>query len=240
MPAHDDDLLGAHALGRDHAAQPDRTVADHGRPAALADARHDRRMVAGAHHVRQREQRGHQGVILAGRQPIQRAVGLRNAQRLGLRATDLGIAEEAAVHARGLQAFVAELATAVGPGERHDDHVADLDRAHVVADGLDHADGLVAHVLALAIGWLQAIWPQVAAADAGADDADQRIGGLPDGSVGNVLDPHVAGLVHDRCAHGGLPRGVQWAVVLRIGDRLHPVDDHAAPIGLGDGDVGHR
>ena len=48
--------------------------------------RDDGGVVAGAHHVGEREQRRHQRVVLADRQDVERAVGERDAQRLGLRA----------------------------------------------------------------------------------------------------------------------------------------------------------
>ena len=43
---------------------------------------------------------------------------------------------------------------------------------------------------------------QVAAADAGGGDPHQGVGGVLDDRVGDVLDPDVACLVHERCAHG--------------------------------------
>ena len=135
-------------------------------------------MVAGAHHVGEREQRRHQRVVLADRQRVERAVGVGDAQRLGLRAVEAGaVAEEAAVHAGGVQALVAEHAGAVRRSERHDDHVAALDRPDVAADVLDDADRLMAHPLA---GRRRpaVVGPQVAAADAGAGDADDRVGRL--------------------------------------------------------------
>src|SRR5206468_2567583 len=53
--------------------------------------------------------------------------------------------------------------------------------------------------------------PEVAAADAGADDADDRVGGLDDRRVGDVLDPDVAGAVHDGCAHQLSPSVIDGA-----------------------------
>ena len=114
-----------------------------------AHLRGDRRVVAGAHHVREGEKRGHQRVVFADRQGEQGAVGLGNAQRLGLRAVQsAAVAEEAAVNARRLQPLVAEHAGAVGRSEGHDDDLAAPDRLDVAADLLDDADRLVAHALA--------------------------------------------------------------------------------------------
>ena len=71
---------------------------------------------------------------------------------------------------------MAEVAGAVGIGERHDDQIAILHFAHVGADRLDDADGLVAHAAA-SLGRLHLlVRPEIAAADAGAGDAHERIG----------------------------------------------------------------
>ena len=95
-------------------------------------------------------------IVLADRQHKERSVSLRDAQGFGLCSTGLAArAEEAAVDARGLQSLIAEHASAVGVGKRHHDHVAALDGAHVGADGLDHADRLVAHAAAR-FGWAPA------------------------------------------------------------------------------------
>ena len=69
------------------------------------------------------------------------------------------------------------------------------------ADVLDDADELVAHPLAGLARLHRLVRPEVAAADAGAGDADERVGGLDQARVGDVLDPDVAGAVHDSCAH---------------------------------------
>ena len=79
------------------------------------------------------------------------------------------------------------------------------------ANGLDDADRLVAHALA-GFGALHgAVGPQVAAADARAGHADDRIGGLDNGCVRNVLDPDIAGRVHDGCAHELPPLSIRIA-----------------------------
>jgi hypothetical protein len=70
--------------------------------------------MAGPHHVRKREQRRHQRVVLADRQPDKRSVRLGDTNRFGLRATDVTArAEEPALNARGVNALVAEAAGAV-------------------------------------------------------------------------------------------------------------------------------
>ena len=82
-----------------------------------------------------------------------------------------------------------------------DDEVAGLDRAHVGADCLDDADELVPHPPAGLARLHRLVRPEIAAADRGAGDADERVGRLDEVGVGDVLDPDVAGAVHDGCAH---------------------------------------
>ena len=95
-------------------------------------SRSDRGVVAGAHHVGQRQQRRHQRVVLADRRAgraCRRPSGMRSASAWA--PSIAAVAEEAAVDAGGLQPLLAEHAGAVGERERHDDDVAALDRAHV-------------------------------------------------------------------------------------------------------------
>jgi hypothetical protein len=167
--------------------------------------RSDRRVVAGAHHVRECQQRRHQRVVLANRQHEQRAVGVGDAERLGLRPIDSAAAEEPAVHACRVQPFMAEDARAVGERERHHDDVAGLQRAHVGPDLLDDADGLMAHRLAGLGAIKRCVRPQIAAADAGARDADDRVGRLDDGGIRDVHDANVTRCEHDGGAHQATP-----------------------------------
>jgi hypothetical protein len=55
MAAHDDDLLGPHSFRSDYTAQTNGTVANYRDLFARPDFRHDRGMMACAHHVRERE-----------------------------------------------------------------------------------------------------------------------------------------------------------------------------------------
>ncbi len=100
---------------------------------------------------------------------------------------------------------MAEDAIAVGVGERHDNEITGFDRANVGPDGFDDADRLVSHDTT-AIGMFhRLVWPEIAAADAGAGDGDDRVGWLDKPGVGDVFDTNVAGAEHDSCAHGDLP-----------------------------------
>ena len=158
-------------------------------------------MVAGAHHIREREQRGHQRVVLANLQRVESPVRLRDAHGFGLRARHVGVAEEATVDALRLQAFLAEHAGAVRERERHHDHVAELDRVYGAADLLDDADRLVPHHARTVARLQRLVGPEVGAADAGARHSDHGIGWLLDRRVGNVLDANIAGCVHHCSAH---------------------------------------
>jgi hypothetical protein len=64
----------------------------------------------------------------------------------------------------------------------------------------------VAHPAAGLGGLKLIVRPQIAAADAGAGDADDRVGRIHNRGIGNVLDPNIAGTVHDSCAHRSIFR----------------------------------
>ena len=100
-----------------------------------------------------------------------------------------------------MQALVAEGAGAVGEREWHHDNVAPLHGADVRADLLDDADRLVAHALPGLGALHRGVGPEVAAADAGAGDADQRVGWFGERRIADFLGPDVAGGVHDRGKH---------------------------------------
>jgi len=106
------------------------------------------------------------------------------------------------MEAFALQTLAAERAGSVGPQERRDDQVSGLDGLDLSTDGLDDTDELVAHAAA-AVALLHClVGPEVAAADGGAGDMNERVGWLDQVGVGDVLDPDVAGALHDSCAHG--------------------------------------
>ena len=94
------------------------------------------------------------------------------------------------------------------------------------ADLFDDADRFVAHRLTVFERSIRRVRPQVAAADAGAGDADDRVGRVDDGGVGDVLDTDVAGLVHDGCAHVISPQIAEISFVDAFnadGDRTGPI-----------------
>ena len=118
---HRDDLLGAQHPGGEHAAQPDRAVADHDRRAALPDAGGDRRVPAGRHHVGDREHRGQQRRVGCTVGLDQAAVGLGDPGVLGLAA-----AGEPEVVAGVLGAGEAVRTGVVAVVERHHDGRPDM------------------------------------------------------------------------------------------------------------------
>lgn len=117
VPAHQDDLLGAQPLRGQHGTQPDRAVTDDRHGLAGADPGGHHTVMAGAVHIGQGEQRGQERGVLGDGQLDQRAVGLRDADRLALAAVHAVPGVEAAVAAGDLQALAAEVAGVVRPDE---------------------------------------------------------------------------------------------------------------------------
>ncbi len=107
--------------------------------------------------------------------------------------------------AGSLQAFLAEVAGAVGGNERCDDKVTDCQAGHLGAEFFDDADEFVAHAGAFSGFGFGGVGPEVAAADAAGDDTDDCVGGLLDGGVGDGFDAHVSGAVDQCCSHGLIP-----------------------------------
>src|SRR5881409_545082 len=71
----------------------------------------------------------------------------------------------------------------------------------VGADGLDDADGLVAHAAAGLAVFHRLVRPEIAAADGSAGDDDEGIGRLNQAGVGDGLDMDIAGAEHHSCMH---------------------------------------
>jgi hypothetical protein len=81
VAAHDDDLLRAEALGGDDAAEPNGPVADDRDALSGFDLCDDRRVVAGAQDVRQRQERWHELMVFTDgqRESVPSAYGTRSA-----------------------------------------------------------------------------------------------------------------------------------------------------------------
>jgi hypothetical protein len=63
------------------------------------------------------------------------------------------------------------------------------------------------------------IWPKLTAAETGAADFDDRVSGINDPWVGNILDTDIAGAEHYSCTHSHLPL-VSGALRHRVFRRL--------------------
>jgi hypothetical protein len=155
-------------------------------------------------HVGQGEQAGQSGlvrVVADARDLDQNSIGQGRTHELRLAAVGAAGGPEAAADTGGLEAGVAELAGAAGPGEGRDEEVALAQGGDLATDFLDDADELVAHRYAGRVGGHGVVGVQVTAAHAGADDAHQRVGGVLDRGLGNVDDADVAGAVHVGGSH---------------------------------------
>jgi len=100
-----------------------------------------------------------------------------------------------------VQTFAAEDTGAVGVCERHDNEIADAHAADIGADGLDDADGLVAHAAAGLAVFHRLVRPEIAAADGSAGDDDEGVGRPDQAGVGDGLDMDIAGAEHHSCMH---------------------------------------
>lgn len=105
------------------------------------------------------------------------------------------------MNAAELESGLADLASVVGGDERPDDEVADGDVMNGVTDLLDDADILVTHRRRAIHIFETAVGPQVGATDAGGGDANDRVCGLDDDGLVDLVDPDVSGGMHDDGAH---------------------------------------
>ena len=119
------------SLGGEDRHQADRSVADDRDRLARAGLGGDGGEPAGAEHVGGGQQGRDQLRVRLSRRRHQRAVGVRDAGLLRLRADRLR--DELGVHALGLEPGPADLAGVVGDDERPDDEVADLDVLHLAS-----------------------------------------------------------------------------------------------------------
>ena len=209
VPGHRDDPLGAHPGGRQDAEQTDGAVADHDHRVALADVGADRSVPAGAHHIGEREQARDQRRLGLVAQRDEGAVGQRDPHVLRLRRPEgvpvavLG-PEVGHALARRLHPDPAMRAGVVADGKRADDEVAGAQAAHLQPDLLDHPDELVADRPGLGHLVDPAVGPQVGAAHAGGDDADDRVRRGKNRGVRDVVEADVARGVQDGRLHGGI------------------------------------
>jgi hypothetical protein len=211
-----------HEIDADHAVTPveryarghvpDRAKAEDGDASAVRDAGVLDRLPGRRQDVRQVDEALVRKLF---RHLDVRVVRVRHAQELGLAAgliaVQLRVAEQRRAHALlahlgglalGLEALVAHEAAAAGDLERNDHAVARGELGHARADLLDHAHRLVAQDRALLDeGAEHLVQVQVGAADRRGRHAHDRVRGLLDRRVGNVVDPHVALSVPSQSFH---------------------------------------
>ena len=199
------------------AERPDRAVADHGDGLARPDVALVGGVVAGQVDVGQGQQRRHERLVGARGDDDRGAVGLRDAQLLGL-GRGRGAVEEAAVDAGGRDAVAAERAGAVRPGERDDDGVADA-RGCATSSPICSTTPIASWPMRRPSGVSPevVVRVQVGPAHAGVGDADDRVGRLLDDGVGDLLDADVSGPVHDGGEHQQFPFAVfaRWILAGR-------------------------
>jgi len=204
-PGHSDDPLGAEPLSGQHRAQADGAITDHGNRTAGADLGADCGVVAGAHDVGQRQQRGDLSRVRA-RRGDERAVGQRNPHPLALtpvhrQSVLIRFPPEATVLARRGNAVPAVSAGTVADREGGDHEVAGRDRTHVGAGLLHDADELVTDPMWFLSRPHTPVWPQIGAADTAGNDADDRVRGTSQDGVSDLLEADVALPVDERCSH---------------------------------------
>jgi hypothetical protein len=196
IAAEQNDPFGAKPLRRDHTAQPDRTVADDRDDLARANLRRDGCVVAGAHHVRERQQGRRERVVEADGQHDQRAIGLRDTHRLALAAVYVVPAIPATMQTRARQTLSTENTRSVRPEKRRHNLVADPEGLDLGADRLDDPNELVAHPPTRIIALHRLIGPEIATTDRGTRDANECVRGIDESGVRDILHPNIASFVH--------------------------------------------
>ena len=196
VAAKQDDPVGAETLRCDHAAEPDGAVADDGDRLAGADLRCQRAawwpvpitsVSVSSDGISDRRRRP--AARQACHPPAEHAPPRpdrhqRRPSRIGRRGDNC----LQALHGRRRR-FHRTRETA----KRRDRPPSP---SHIGADRLDDADELMPHTPAGVIVRHRLVRPQIAAADRGAGDPYKRVCRVDQPSVGNILDPDIAGSIH--------------------------------------------
>ena len=188
-------------------AQADRAIAEHDGRIPRLHLGAGRGMIAGRHHIGQRQQRGEhligEGLGIAGNYD-QSAFGFRNTQVFGLTSHTVLIAEIAAMRAAGFETGLAHRAFAAAVWERNDHKIARLDDGDILPDRFDDADGLMASLAVDGFATI-AVEPQIGAAHAGAHHADNRLAAVNDARLRTLLAGHLLDALINRRFHGFPP-----------------------------------
>jgi hypothetical protein len=202
VATHRDDPLGAELFRGQDRHQPHGAVTDDRHGLARPGLGGHGAEPAGAEHVGGGQEARHQiigGNVGGGHQG---AIGQRHPHPLRLGAA--GGTEYLAVDTRGLVAGPADLAGVVGSEERADDELAGFDRAHLIANLFDDAGVFMTHVEGFRDVVGATVRPKVRPANTGGRQADDRICGLLDLWLCDVLDADVTRGVHHHTTHEDL------------------------------------
>src|SRR5438067_2133180 len=202
VAAHDHESLCAEPTSREHAEEPDGSVADDCDALSRCDLRRDRSEPAGSQDVGGGEETRYEVVGRDVGGGDEGAVSERDSRQLGLRPDG---ADGFAVHAGALVAGLADLAGVVRGKEGPDDELAGLDRGDGLPDCLHNPDVLVPHGGRPVDRLDASVRPEVGAADARRWETDDGIGRFDDGRVVASFQAYVARSVEDGSSHGIVP-----------------------------------
>src|SRR5690606_23900139 len=189
--------LGGEQHAHAHGAGPNDRHGITGLDGAIQDAD----FVAGGQNVAEHDQRFFIGTF---GHRVQAVVGMGNAHVFGLGAVDQVAEDPAAVFAVRVHLLLAVFALAAGRDARDQHPVALLEVADAFAHFLDDADAFMAqNAPGLHRGYVALEDVQVGAADGGAGDAHDRIGGFLNPGNGYVVETAFAGAAVDNGFHGG-------------------------------------
>src|SRR2546421_877259 len=188
VSAEGDDSRGAQTMRRKDRAQTHRAVPHDGDDAARPNTGAHRGVVAGAHHVGEREERPHHFVRMLGAgHRDEGGAGEGDADSLPLASVDFAVPKRTPGDALRCDSRTAVRARAVAVLERGDHEISDGDAAHVGADALHHADELMTD-RAHGVRCLSAVVPEIGPADAAQHDADYGVGRRADNRVWPLSD----------------------------------------------------
>src|SRR2546421_1550355 len=183
VSAEGDDSRSAQTMRRKDRAQTHRAVPYNGDDAARPNTGAHRGVVAGAHHVGEREERPHHFVRMLGAgHRDEGGAGDGHTDSLPLASVGFAVPKRTPGDALRCDPRAAVRARAVAVLERGDHKISDGDAGHVGADALHDADELMTD-RAHRVRRLPSVVPEVGPANASQRDADDRVGGRGDNRV---------------------------------------------------------
>jgi hypothetical protein len=202
VTAEDDDAPGAEQVGGEDGAEAHSAITDDGDGVARFDCGREGGVIAGAHDVGEGQERGQDFIGERGAgHGDEGAVGQGDPGAFGLAGDSFNaLAEEASSDAGGVEAGPAVGTGTIAGGKGGDDEFAALDGLDFGADFFDEADEFVADG-AFGMGRDAALIPEVGAADAGPDDADDGVRRLLNDWIGSLFYDNVTSATEDGCFH---------------------------------------